>query len=366
MTGLGLLGLCSAIPALQPRQLPDQLPIVGQYEPYNKARGPELPTPGDLTGATPAKTGGPATDDDILYQQLMAAEWSVVNFYPRAVEIFKADDFTQLGFPNTTYDRIQEIRNNEIGHVNIMAGVNFDILRKATSILIPYLQLISDDAVKPGPCNYTHNFTSPVEFLAMQTTIEAGGTAFLPGLISEADTKDGQSTLAALTEVEIRHNSWSLIDIWKSNPFSGPADTRYPYPLQILSGTGGFIVPGSCPEENPPFPRPEIVKRVMAIDRTKSKGRPGEEIELSFPVPQLQPQFEDGKEYFAVFFHALSNITCAYDVQKKTATVPDAFDKEKGVIIVVIADEPGAPDEDSVIAGPLLMLQQPASLVEMM
>ncbi|EME48270.1 hypothetical protein DOTSEDRAFT_60592 [Dothistroma septosporum NZE10] len=348
LMGLGLLSLCSAKPTLEPRQLPDQLPIAGQYEPYNNARGPQLPTPGDLTGATPAKTGGPPTADDILYQQLMAAEWTIVYFYKRAVEIFTADDFTKLGFANTTYDRIQEIRDNEVGHVNIMAG------------------LISDNAIKPGPCKYTYNFTTPLEFLAMQTVIEVGGTAFLPGLISEASTKSGQSTLAAITEVELRHNSFSLIDIWKSNPFSGPADTVYPYPLQILSGSAFNIVPGSCPKENPPFPRPENVKPLMQINSTKSKGRPGEEIEAIFPIPQQQPRFEDGKEYYAVFFHALSNITCKYDVQKRTATVPDVFDKGKGVIIVVISDEPGAPTEDSVVAGPLLMLQQPAALVEMM
>ena len=37
--------------------------------------------------------------------------------------------------------------------------------------------------------------------------------------------------------------------------------------------------------------------------------------------------------------------------------------EEQGVIIAVIADQKGAPTEDSVIAGPTFLLQQPASLV---
>ena len=105
------------------RQIPAELPIPGQYEPYNTARGGQPPIPGNLRGSTPPTEEGPPGPDDALFQQLLHAEWGVVAFYQYAVDHFTLEDFTKLGFPNDTMDRLQEIRNNEAGHLNILANV---------------------------------------------------------------------------------------------------------------------------------------------------------------------------------------------------------------------------------------------------
>lgn len=106
----------------------------------------------------------------------------------------------------------------------------------------------------------------------------------------------------------------------------------------------------------------------MDFNRTRSRGRPGEVVEFTFPAPvkELQPKFEPGREYWAVFFHGLNNISCRYDVETSTARVPGEFDKEKGIILGVVAEEKGAPTRESVVAGPVFLLQQPVKLVEMM
>lgn len=49
-----------------------------------------------------------------------------------------------------------------------------------------------------------------------------------------------------------------------------------------------------------------------------------------------------------------------FDTKLNTSVIPATFDS-KGIILVVIADEPGAPMMDSVIAGPMILLQQPAN-----
>lgn len=72
------------------------------------------------------------------------------------------------------------------------------------------------------------------------------------------------------------------------------------------------------------------------------------------------PDFEPEKSYYAVFFHGVNNITVPFDTKTNSSVVPAAFDSQ-GIIIVVIADEPGAPSLDSVVAGPLILLQQPAT-----
>ena len=48
------------------------------------------------------------------------------------------------------------------------------------------------------------------------------------------------------------------------------------------------------------------------------------------------------------------------NTKTNSSVIPAAFDSQ-GIILVVIADEPGAPTLDSVLAGPMILLQQPAS-----
>jgi hypothetical protein len=197
--------------------------------------------------------------------------------------------------------------------------------------------------------------------LVQQIITEATGAAFLPGMVANAKARNNQASLAALSQIETRHATWATIDVWGTNPFSGPVDTVYAYPLQILSLLQYNIIPGSCPKENPPFPNPPsaVGGALMQYNRETSQGKPGQDIQFTFPAPQSQPKFEDGKEYYAVFFHGLDNITIPFDTTTCMVKIPDAFDKEKGVIVAVVADQPGAVVEESVVGGPLLLLQQP-------
>jgi len=51
-----------------------------------------------------------------------------------------------------------------------------------------------------------------------------------------------------------------------------------------------------------------------------------------------------------------------FDTSTNSTVIPSEFE-EKGVILAVIADREGAPTEDSVLAGPLFLMQQPGQLV---
>jgi hypothetical protein len=78
--------------------------------------------------------------------------------------------------------------------------------------------------------------------------------AFLTGLAQQAQLNATKGALTAIGETESRHNTWALMDIWDVSPFAGSFDTSFPYANQILYSTNQFIVPGSCPQENPPYP----------------------------------------------------------------------------------------------------------------
>lgn len=107
-----------------PTTSPSSSLVAGQTALYNSYRGKAAPFPGNIQGATlPTKHGRPEPDD-LLWQNLLAAEWIVFSFYQQAVEKFDTASFTSLGLPNTTYERITEIRDNEAGHLNAFYTVS--------------------------------------------------------------------------------------------------------------------------------------------------------------------------------------------------------------------------------------------------
>ncbi|KAK6834864.1 hypothetical protein PG987_009558 [Apiospora arundinis] len=328
-------------------------PVPGQDPIFNTYWGKDPTWPGNLRDPIlPTKKGAPGVDDQV-WQNLLAAEWIIFSFYQQAVEMFNETSFIAAGMPNTTYSRVMEIRNNEAGHLRI------------------FQNQISETSVKPGACKYNFPYKDPQSFLALGTILEVSSMAFLTGLVQQVKLNTAKGAMMAIAETETRHEVWTLMDIWKINPLGGPSDTVFPYANEILGGTSGLIAPGSCPKENPPYPFPnQHLANLGASKNTKSLA-PGSHLDLVFGDPENQPKFEEGKQYYAVFFHGVANIsvpidTCDWPAKPIQITIPAQFE-EKGVIVTVIADTPGAPTAETIIAGPAVVLEQPEQLgVKMM
>jgi hypothetical protein len=322
-----------------------QQPVPGLSNYYSDYRGKGVPYPGNMTAPIYRTTYGEPGPDDLLYQNLLAAEWAIFSFYQQGVEMFNSSSFTGLGLPNTTYDRIQEIRDNEAGHLAI------------------FQSQISSNSIKPGACKYAFGLTSVEAFLVTLTLLEIASMAFLTGLVQQAATPETSAALSAVAETESRHNTWALMDIWSSNPFAGPSDTVFPYANQILTSTQQFIVPGSCPVANPQYPYPsQELPQFTYNSKTNSSLESGTPIQFIFTTPP--PAWEDGHQYYAVFFHELLNVSMPFDHTMNTTTIPD-FDLDKGLIVGVIADAEGAPTLDSVVAGPVLLVEQPKGAIKL-
>ncbi|KAF2162454.1 hypothetical protein M409DRAFT_69063 [Zasmidium cellare ATCC 36951] len=331
--------------AALPTAQPSSTIVPGQTLLYNNYSGVAPPFPGNVQGASLPTACGKPGPDDVLWQNLLAAEWIVFSFYQQAVERFDAASFTSLDLPNTTFERIIEIRDNEAGHLNA------------------FYDQISNASTKPGPCSYDFGVTAPGSWLALQVLIEVSLMAFLTGLAQEAKLPSTGAALVAVAEVESRHNTWALIEAWNLNPFSGPIDTAYPYADQILASTNAFVVNGSCPKENPPYPYPNQHLPALDWNRKNETGHTGTDITFTFT--EQKALFDDDGEYFAVFFHALANISVPFDPKKRTSRVPADFDAGKGIVIAVIADQWGAPTKESCVTAPLILLQQPGSITQL-
>lgn len=344
-TALAVLAASSVVSSAPTSKDVDQHPVPGLSNYYSDFRGKAVPYPGNETDPILPTTNCTAAPDDQLYQNLLAAEWAIFSFYQKGVELFNESSFTALGLPNTTYDRIQEIRDNEAGHLAI------------------FQSQISSSSLKPGSCQYQFGITTAESFIVTLTLLEIASMAFLTGLAQQAQTPTTKGALTAIAETESRHNTWALMDIWSVDPFAGPADTSFPYANEILTSTNQFIVPGSCPSENPPYPYPsqELPQFTYNPD-TNSTLTSGTPIEFVFTT--APPVWNCSQQYYAVFFHELVNVSMPFDTTTNTTTIPD-FDLNKGLIVGVIADTPGAPTLDTVVAGPVLLVEQPAGAIKL-
>ncbi|CAI7673495.1 unnamed protein product [Penicillium pancosmium] len=322
------LALPTTSPPINLQSTDDAIP--GESALFNTYSGKDTPLAAEHFRVIAATSSGPAGPDDLLFQNLLSAEWAIYTFYQQAAEAFSFSSFTKLGLPNSTYQRILEIRNNEAGHLRI------------------FQDQISNNSIKPGP--------------SLQVYLEVSSMAFLTGLARQANLNVSKSALMAIGQVETRHNVWSLIDIWNTSPFSGPSDTVYPYPNQILDSTNAFIIPGSCPDENPIYPSPRQDLPQLAFSKNGTTARPGSELRFVFDTEKSAPKFDHGEEYYAVFYHGLNTVSVPYDSKNNVVKIPSQFDPDSGIIMVSIADQRDAPTEESVVAGPLIILEQPGRL----
>ncbi|KAJ5714652.1 uncharacterized protein N7483_011833 [Penicillium malachiteum] len=314
--------------------------VPGESSLFTTYPGRHTPLASNWTRVIPATGTGEAGSDDLLFQNLLSAEWVIYSFYQKAVETFKPEDFTKLGYKNTTYERIVNIRDNEAGHIRI------------------FQDQISDNSLKPGPCSYDYGFnTSAAEFLELQVYIEVSSQAFLTGLQLEATKDKSKSALMAIGQTETRHNVWSLIENYRVSPFAGPADTTYPYANQVLELTRSFIL--ECPSANPVYPSPRQALPQIAIWGNGTTATPGSVIQPLFYQPENQPEFLSNTTYYAVFYHGVNTVSVEYDYNVNEVTIPKDFDINSGIIIMNIAKEKDAPTAESVVAGPLILLQQP-------
>ena len=266
-------------------------PIPSESTYYSDYTGTSPPFPGNYSQPVFPPEQGPPGPDDLLFQNLLGAEWAIVFFYQYGVETFSPSAFEKAGYPSHTYQRIIEIRDNEAGHARIFG------------------EHISNTSTKPAPCKYQFgDLSNPTAYFAAHTVVEMASMAFLTGLVLQAQLEPTRAALLAIGEVEARHAAWGLMDIWKQSPFVGPIDTTFPYANEILDTTRAYVVPGSCPAGNPDYPIPSQKLPAVSFHGNYTSLLPGMAVTLVFAEPNNQPKFDPSTQYYAVFFKNTTDV----------------------------------------------------------
>lgn len=193
-------------------------------------------------------------------------------------------------------------------------------------------------------------------------------------------------TVTAIAETEARHETWALLDIWGASPFAGPADTSFPYANPILDTTRPFVVAGSsCPAANPPVPataaEPAGAERRAGDGVAGAGGRGSASRSRTRATSRgfrVGPSGAAPAATTPSIFRGVANVSVAIDASR---WAPAGWERDRVVVVddpggdpgaasrptgasssPVVADAPGAPTEESVVAGPGIMLEQPAEL----
>jgi hypothetical protein len=112
---------------------------------------------------------------------------------------------------------------------------------------------------------------------------------------------------------------------------------------------------------NPVYPNPRQSLPLLAFSKNGTTARPGSKIRFMFLDADNQPRFEDENEYYAVFYHGLDTVSVPFDRKTNSSTIPERFDSESSIIMVEIANA-GCAHGGELVAGPLIILEQPESL----
>ncbi|PWN36508.1 uncharacterized protein FA14DRAFT_175820 [Meira miltonrushii] len=279
--------------------------------------------------------------DQILFQNLLAAEWIVDSMYTSGLAFFTQSDFTSAGYPNNTYDQLQSVYQNENGHLKL------------------FERAIDSNVVKPGRCNYSYGFehiankTEAVRvYMNIVSEVEIGSMAYLTGLAHQAEEVETLYTIMGTISAETRHLTYVNGQVLNVGDFVGPTDTIYPFPLQLLSVTKQFIVPNSCPAENPPYPSPDQDLPKLSIDIKKSKiqSKNGS-LTLTADLKDTQSK----NDLSVIFFQSVFNYT-----ERATSLGNNIFQvsipnltSDKGNLIVALSNTSDVTKKEDIVAGPL-------------
>lgn len=282
-----------------------------------------------------------SSGDQLLFQNLLAAEWIVDSMYASGLQHFTQSDFTAAGYPNNTYAQLESVYQNENGHLRL------------------FERAIDENVIKPGRCNYSYGFeqisnkTEAAQiYMNIVSEVEIGSMAYLTGLAHQAEQVETLYTIMGTISAETRHLTYVNGQVLVVGNFVGPTDTIYPFPLQLLSVTKQFIVPNSCPHDNPPYPSPDqnLPKLLLDIKRSNIQSKNGN-LTLSALLTDSQAKDDLHVVFFQSVFNYTEKVTSlgnnTYQVNIPTLT------SDKGNLIVALSNTSHVTKKEDIIAGPL-------------
>ena len=143
------------------------------------------------------------------------------NFYVTGLQRFGAADFAPLGFA-TLFDRLRDIRDHEVTHVNTLTTV---------------VTNLGGTPVSGG--SFQFSYSDVRSFLRVAQVLENTGVAAYDGALALIKTPQLQTAGATIATVEARHASF-LNFINGDNPFPSATDTPRT-PADIVTAIQPFV-----------------------------------------------------------------------------------------------------------------------------
>lgn len=179
-----------------------------------------------LPDAVDAQDARVAQDIAVLNYAL-TLERLEADFYVSGLQRIGAADFTSLGGA-TLFDRLRDIRDHEVAHVNTLTNV---------------IDSIGGKPVTGG--TFAFGVTDARSFLRVAQVLENTGVMAYDGAVALIRTPQLQTAGATIATVEARHAAF-LNFINGDNPFPSAFDTPRT-PADILTAVKPFVVTAPAP-----------------------------------------------------------------------------------------------------------------------
>jgi len=256
------------------------------------------------------------TNDIAILNYALTLEHLEAAFYNQGMSMYTAQNFTDAGFANSSYDYFSIITSHENTHVTVLTSV---------------IQSLNGTAVPP--CNYSFGIDSVSKFIAIARVLENTGVRAYDGAIANIQHAKLQTAGATIATIEARHASYlNLLNNKVPFPsvFDTPSNSK-----TIVSLAGGFIT--SCPYDLGVVPFPSLVS-------SPSNGSVGDLLNVS----SVKATITDSN--FCAFVYSASQDNVA--VSNGTCIVPSGVE---GDVLVYIVDQNstlGLTNDQHVVAGP--------------
>ena len=260
------------------------------------------------------------------------------DFYVQFLNKFNADAFKAAGFPNGTYERLQNVKLNEGDHGKVLSAA------------------LAQKGVKAvAPCKYDFGFSKPEmdakAGFALGAVLEGVGKnayKYAQNWIQDASYRD---TAVSIGQIEAAHDT-AARTIQNQEPVPQPYVGGLSFNM-VFTLAGGMVVKDSCPSENPKLPFAAFP--ALAANQT-GPAKVGDEVFVSTPANMAVPS-----PFYAAFVGPLSVVPA----EAKQVTGGFKIKIPKGVAgqsYAIITRCQGVVSDENTIAGPAIIEIEGSSL----
>ncbi|KAJ7049978.1 ferritin-like domain-containing protein [Mycena amicta] len=247
------------------------------------------------------------------------------DFFKQAFSQFPQATFLDAGEPEWVYRRLAQMNDHDTTHATFLS----------TALTTAGVEAVAR-------CEFTFSFDDPHSVIKQAAILKTITTAAYNGAVRVIDNRDYAAVVASMMAVEARQISWINSAALQSSPWDTAFQTALA-PRQAFSMMRSYIK--TCPAGNDALLGG--LKQFPSL--TLADVHPGKMTSVSFSAPDAPK-----RQLFAAFISgAASPLFVPLEEENTRFKVPEKV--AGGFVFCVITSDGGRADDETTVAGPVLL-----------